>query len=170
MMKRQKEIAETVDKRSGEVRGQGKHKKKKGNNMFKELFDDAIGKIFEVKAEVPDLGKEFYEDQCNKRKMYIGMVDKEETDKRLAVMRKQQRKEELKEIAVKKSLKLKEKECKEADRYKRIEWGKVKVAKIDSNESGKEEENDSEYRTRPYGKSTKAGRQEDRPEAEKVVW
>ena len=80
-MKRAKENAELIDKRSGKKRDQGTHRKKKKNHKVKDKIEDIKDKIFDVKSEVPELEKVFYKDQCEGRKMYIGEVDKEETDR-----------------------------------------------------------------------------------------
>ena len=78
-LKRKKEQASLIDKRSGKVKDQGKHSKKKKNNKFKEKLQDNIDKIFEVSSEIPDLERNFYLDQCDTRKMFIGTVDVVET-------------------------------------------------------------------------------------------
>ena len=75
---------------------QGKQKKKKNYHRPKEKLSDVLEKIFEVKSEVPELEVEFYEDQCNERKMYIGSLDKEETRKRIGFMQKLLRRDERK--------------------------------------------------------------------------
>ena len=79
LTKREIELAELIDKRTGKNRDQGGTRQKKKNNKVKVKLHDVVGDIFEVKTGVPDLEKTFYEDQCGARKMYIGDVDEEET-------------------------------------------------------------------------------------------
>lgn len=148
-LKREKEKAIDVDKRTGKPRGQGKFRRKKVNKMTKEHIEDVLDKLFEVKSEVPELEKDFYEDQKSERKLFIGTVDQEETDKKVAHLRKQEKKERNKDAAAKENMKQKEKAEKEAERYKKVDWGEVKTANTEEEsveESEDEDVEDSEFK------------------------
>ena len=59
-----KNVAE--DSRTGKVRDQFKHRKRKKNGLTNKIkLCDVQDKIFEVKKTVPDLEMEFYKDQCS---------------------------------------------------------------------------------------------------------
>ena len=66
-----KNVAE--DSRTGKVRDQFKHRKRKKNGLTNKIkLCDVQDKIFEVKKTVPDLEMEFYKDQCSDRLLFIG--------------------------------------------------------------------------------------------------
>ena len=78
------------DKRSGEIRVQGKYKQghvktrgrgtKRGKE--KERLVELLDKLFDVAKDVPEQEKEFYEDQKSARKMVIGDWTQSLTKKR----------------------------------------------------------------------------------------
>ena len=74
-----KNIAE--DSRTGKVRDQFKHRKRKKNGLTNKIkLREVQDKIFEVKKDVPDLEMEFYKDQCGTRLLFIGPLDRKTTD------------------------------------------------------------------------------------------
>ena len=74
-------IDKLVDKRRGQPRNQHKRKIKHKNGALKVKLEDILDEVFLVKSEVPELEREFYEDQCKDRKMFIEGVDVKETRK-----------------------------------------------------------------------------------------
>ena len=74
------------DSRTGKVRDQGKHRKRKKNSLTNKIkLCDVQDSIFEVKKTVPDLEKEFYSDQCGARLLFIGPLDTKITNKNRAL-------------------------------------------------------------------------------------
>ena len=51
VMKREKQKVESVDSRSGNVRYQGKHRKKSKNGKYKKKLGDVLDTLFDVKTE-----------------------------------------------------------------------------------------------------------------------
>lgn len=162
-MKREKEVAEQEDKRTGKTRDQGGKRKKKKNNKVKVKLQDVVEEIFEVKSEVPDLEKTFYEDQCGDRKVYIGNVDEEETMRLVKEASKKKKKEELAMKEKKKLQRMKEKEEDDMKVYKRVEWSE-KDEGDDEDEEGYENNDksfkigDDRSRTKVYHTNTEGKR------------
>ena len=125
-LKRGKEMVDRVDKRSGKLKDQGKFRRKKGNNKLKQKLDDVLGEIFDVKTDVPEIERDFYEDQCSDRRMIIGSLDLKETKKRevsiLKAAAAQKNKREHEEATEKR--RRKEKEHHEMI-FKKVKWSEV---------------------------------------------
>ena len=74
-----KNVAE--DSRTGKVRDQFKHRKRKKNGLTNKIkLCDVRDRIFEVKKTVPELEMEFYKDQCSDRLLFIEPLDKKVTN------------------------------------------------------------------------------------------
>ena len=125
---------------------QGKQKKKKKNHRPKEKISDVLEKLFEVKSEVPELEAEFYEDQCNERKMYIGSIDKEETRKRIGLMQKLQKKDDRKSKEEDKMKEQRKKATIDAKRYEKVSWKEMDDDKEESELYDGEVDDDTEFR------------------------
>ena len=159
-LKRNHEMVSKVDSRTGNVKDQGKWRRKKGNNKSKQKLADVAETIFEVKrGDVPEMERLFYEDQCGTRKMVIGRLDVKETNNRVSLIKKQlavqQRKEKFEEARKK----LREKEEKEKQLlFKKVTWDEVSgEEKADLmqgvEESGDKGEEEGEVRLGKRGQS-----------------
>lgn len=163
-LKREKEMVAVVDQRTGKVKDQGLKRRKKKNNKVKEKLQDIKENIFEVKTEVPELEKVFYEDQCEDRKMFIGEVDEEETENLNRESAKKKKKEERVIKEKEKLERMKEKEKEDRKKYKKVEWkddeaedypGTVVGSELDYNQKEDDENfNYSERSTKSYRTST----------------
>lgn len=132
-LKRAQEIGRTVDKRTGKGRFLGKHSKRsgivqKGTKTGKLKLSEVVDQIFEVVSEVPELEKEFYEDQCKERRMVKGGVDAQESLKRKTTVvkniRKQQRaldQEKLMEVRKRKAAE------KDEELFSKLSWDQAQV-------------------------------------------
>ena len=114
------------DKRRGAVITQGKFRKKSKNGKVKVQLQDVLNKLFPVADEnnIPDIEREFFEEQKTSRLMVIGGVDVVETERILEEIALTE--EELKEAAeqeerkvarqkAEEKLRLREKERKERE-------------------------------------------------------
>ena len=78
------------DKRFDRERVMGKHREKSGNGSKRMKYVEVKDKLLMVAAkDVPEIEKEFYEDQLGERKMEIGGVDKKEERRKSEVEREE---------------------------------------------------------------------------------
>ena len=131
-LKRNHEVAADVDKRTGKVKDQGKWRKKNRNNRTKMKLSDLVETIFEVKkGEVPEIERQFYQDQCGPRKMVIGKLDIKETQSRTSLIKKElaeQQRREKKEAAINKFREKEEK--REQLLFKKVTWDQVSCEEV----------------------------------------
>ena len=106
------------------MRDQGKHRKKSKNGKYKKKLGDVLDTLFDVKTEVPDLERSFYDDQCSGRNMFIVPVDVEETEKLLEIEITEAKKDERERT-------MEERKQREAEgktlRLKKVSWDKVEL-------------------------------------------
>ena len=97
--KRLKELVSNKN-RSGQPMVSGKWKQKAKNGKYVKHLSEMLFELFPAakENEIPDIEKEFYEDQKGPRQRIIGNLDKKETAKRTRKFKKVERAEELKEI------------------------------------------------------------------------
>ena len=82
------------DKRFNRERVMGKHRKKSGNGSKRMKYVEVKDKLLMVAAkDIPDMEKEFYEDQLGERRMEIGGVDKKEERRKNEVEEKDKKRE-----------------------------------------------------------------------------
>ena len=103
-----------VNTATSKPRFQGKQKRKKKNGKSKQKLSDVVDELFEVQREVPDLEREFYIDQQTTRKLFVGGVDEEATEKMIeeSEQKEQAEKDKAKRDAAKKKRESKEQEQK----------------------------------------------------------
>ena len=170
VLKREREKVEEVDNRTGKKKDQGKQKRKKKNNKLKVKVQEVLEDIFEVKTEVPELEKGFYEDQCSERKMFIGGIDEEETSRLEDEAKRKKKKDERVSKEKEKIKKMKEKEMEEAKKYNKVEW-----SDDNHNEEGEEREdnNDKSFKcrekSRAYSTETEKKRKRMSKDEEELV-
>ena len=131
-LKRNHELAAVVDQRTGKVKDQGKRRHKKRNNRVKVKLCDVVETLLEVKTgEVPELEREFYQDQCGSRKMVIGGLDVKETKRRSSLIKKELvalKRKEKKEEGRKKLRELEERDKQLL--FKKMSWDSVSVEEV----------------------------------------
>ena len=122
------------DKRFDRERVMGKHRKKSGNGSKRMKYVEVKDKLLMVAAkDVPEIEKEFYEDQLGERRMEIGGVDKKEERRKSEVEEKDKRREARQEMMQKQS----EKENRRQEASK-----KVTMESDEEDEDEESEEND----------------------------
>ena len=134
--KRAQRKGQCVDLRTGKKFDQGKQRKKKGNSRRSKVkLEDRLNDIFLVKSAepVPEIEQEFYQDQCNQRRMHIGSVDFKESRARkqnvVKALKKQKKRQEQEELLDTRKRKA---EAEQEQLFSKVGWNQV--AEIDDGE------------------------------------
>ena len=146
------------DKRFNRERVMGKHRKKSGNGSKRMKYVEVKDKLLMVAAkDIPDMEKEFYEDQLGERRMEIGGVDKKEERRKKEFEEKDKKREVRQEMIQKQSEKEK----------KRQEASKMVMMESDEEDEDEEKEENEEL-AKPVKKKLKRYTKSELDEMKKV--